>query len=67
MRRLHNEELNDLYSSPNIIQVLKSRRMRWVGHIACMGEWKGAYRAFVPKVMERQHLEDPDIGRRIIL
>jgi hypothetical protein len=36
-RRLHNEELNDLYSSPNIIRVIKSRRMRWVGHVAGMG------------------------------
>jgi hypothetical protein len=36
-RRLHNEELNDLYSSPNIIWVVKSRRMRWMRHIACMG------------------------------
>ena len=37
-RRLHNEELNDLYSSPNIVRVIKSRRMRWVGHVARMGE-----------------------------
>jgi hypothetical protein len=36
-RRLHNEELRDLYSSPNIIQVIKSRRMRWVGHVARTG------------------------------
>jgi hypothetical protein len=36
-RKLHNEELNDLYSSPNIIRVIKSRRMRWAGHVACMG------------------------------
>jgi hypothetical protein len=36
-RRLHNGELNDLYSSPNIIQVIKSRRMKWVGHVACYG------------------------------
>jgi hypothetical protein len=36
-RRLHNEELNNLYSSPTIIRVIKSRRMRWVGHVACMG------------------------------
>ena len=36
-RKLHNEELNDLYSSPNIIQVIKSWRMRWAGHVACMG------------------------------
>jgi len=36
-RKLHNEELNDLYSSPNIVQVIKSRRMRWAGHVASMG------------------------------
>jgi hypothetical protein len=40
-RRLRNEELNDLYSSPNIIRVIKSRRMIWAGHIARMGEGKG--------------------------
>ena len=40
-RRLHNEELNDLYSSPNIVRVIKSRRMRWAGHVACMGEERG--------------------------
>jgi len=38
MERLHNEELNDLYSSPNIVRVIKSRRMRWAGHVARMGE-----------------------------
>jgi hypothetical protein len=43
-RRPHNKELNDLYSSPNIIWVIKSRRMRSVGHVACMGEKRGAYR-----------------------
>jgi len=37
-RRLHNEELNDLYPSPNIVRVIKSRRMRWAGHVARMGE-----------------------------
>jgi hypothetical protein len=46
-RRLHNEELNDLYSSPNIIRVIKSRRMRWAGHVECMGEGRGAYRILV--------------------
>ena len=40
-RRLHNEELNDLYSSPNIMRVIKSRRMRWAGHVARMGEERG--------------------------
>jgi hypothetical protein len=37
-RKLHNEELTDLYSSPNIIRFIKSRRMRWAGHVACLGE-----------------------------
>jgi len=40
-RRLHNEELNDLYSSPNIVRVVKSRRIRWVGHVARMGKEGG--------------------------
>jgi hypothetical protein len=39
--RLHNEELNYLYSSPNIVRVIKSRRMRWARHVACMGEERG--------------------------
>jgi hypothetical protein len=45
--KLHNEELNDLYSSPNSIRVIKSRRMRWVGYVARMGEKRGAYRILV--------------------
>jgi len=40
-RRLHNEEINDLYCSPNIVRVIKSRRMRWAGHVARMGEERG--------------------------
>jgi len=40
-RRLHNKELNDLYSSPNIVRVIKSRRMRWTGHVARMSEERG--------------------------
>ena len=40
-RRLHNEELNDLYSSPNIVWLIKSRRMRWAGHVARMSEERG--------------------------
>ena len=45
--RLHNEELNDLHSSPNIVRVIKSRRMRWAGHVARMGEERGMYRVLV--------------------
>ena len=44
---MHNEELNDLYSSPNIVRVIKSRRMRWAGHVAHMGEERGVYRVLV--------------------
>ena len=46
-RRLHNEQLNDLYCSPNIVRVMKSRRMRWAGHVARMDEERGAYRVWV--------------------
>jgi hypothetical protein len=45
--KLHNEESNDLCSSPNIFRVIKPRRMRWVGHVACTGEKKGGYRVIV--------------------
>ena len=48
-RRLRNEELNDLYSLPNIVRVIKSRRMRWAGHVAHMGEERGTYRVLVGK------------------
>jgi hypothetical protein len=58
-RRLHNEELNDLYSSPNIIPVMKLRRMRWTGHIASMGEKRGAYRILVGRAEGRRPLERP--------
>jgi len=48
-KKLHNEELNDLYSSPNTVRVMKSRRMRWVGHLARLGERRGLYRVLVGK------------------
>jgi hypothetical protein len=48
-RRMHNEELNDLYSSPNIVRLIKSRRMRWAGHVARMGEERVVYRVLVGK------------------
>jgi hypothetical protein len=48
-RKLHNEELRDLYFSPNILRVIKSRRMRWAGHVACTGEIRSACRVLVRK------------------
>jgi hypothetical protein len=48
-RKLHNEELRDLYSSPNIMRIIKLRRMRWVGHVARMGEKRTSYRLLVGK------------------
>jgi hypothetical protein len=48
-RKLHSEELNDMYSSPNIVRVIKSRRMRWARLIALMGQRRGAYRILVGK------------------
>jgi hypothetical protein len=56
---LHNEERNDLYSSPNIIRVIKSRRMRWAGNVACMGEKRGAYRILVGRPKGRRPLGRP--------
>ena len=48
-RKLHNEELNDLYCSPNIVRVIKSGRMRWAGHVARVGERRGVYRVLMGK------------------
>jgi hypothetical protein len=48
-RKLHNEELNDLYSLPNIVRVVKSRRMRWAGHVLRMGQERGVHRVLVGK------------------
>jgi hypothetical protein len=64
-RRLHNEELNDLYSSPNLIRIIKSRRMRWAGHVARMGEERGAYRILVGRPEGRRPLGRLMILRRI--
>ena len=63
-RELCNEELNDLYSSPNIVWVIKLRIMRWAGHVAHMGETGGIYRG---NLRERDHLGHSDIDWRIIL
>jgi hypothetical protein len=61
-RRLRNEELNDLYSSPNVIRVIKSRRMRWAGHVARMEERRGAYRILVGRSEGRSPLGRPRRG-----
>jgi hypothetical protein len=58
-RTLHNEELNDLYVSPIIIRVIKSRRMRWAGHVARMGERRGVYRVLVGKPERKRPLGRP--------
>ena len=58
-RKLHNEELNDLYSSPNIVQGIKSRRMRWAGHVARMGEERGVHRVLVGKPEGKSPLGRP--------
>jgi len=58
-RRLHNEELNVLYSSPNILRVIKWRRKRRAGHVACMGEERGVYRVVVGKPEGRRPLGRP--------
>jgi len=58
-RRLHNEELNGLYSSPNIVRVIKSRRMRWAGNVAHMGEERGVYRVLVGKPEGKKQLGRP--------
>jgi len=66
-RRMQNEELNDLYSSPNIVWVIKSRRMRWAGHVARMGEERGVYRVLVGKPEGRDQWGDLAIDGWIIL
>ena len=58
-RKLHNEELNDLYSSPNIVRVLKSRRLRWAGHVARMKEGRGVYKVLVGKLEGKRPLGRP--------
>jgi len=66
-RELHNEELNDLYSSPSVVRAIKSRRIRWSGHVARMGG-REAYTGFWwGNLRERDHLGDPGVDGRIIL
>jgi len=58
-RKLHNEELNDLYCSPNIVRVIKSRIIRWAGHVARMGEKRSVYRVLVGRTEGKRPLGRP--------
>jgi hypothetical protein len=58
-RKLHNDDLHSLYSSPNFVRVIKSRRMRWVGHVAHMGEGRGVYKVLVGEPEGKRPLERP--------
>jgi len=58
-RKLHNDELNDLYSLPNIVRMVKSRRMRWAGHVTRMGEDRGVHRVLVGKPEGKSRLGRP--------
>jgi hypothetical protein len=58
-RKLHNRELRDLYSSPSKIRMIKSKRMRWAGHVARMGEKRNAYRLLVGKPKGKRPLASP--------
>jgi hypothetical protein len=62
-RKLHNDELHSLYSSPNIVRVIKSRRMRWAGHVAQMEEGRGVYRVLVVRVEGKRPLGKPRCRR----
>jgi hypothetical protein len=58
-RKLYIDELHGLYCSPNIVRVIKSRRMRWVGHVECMGEGRGVYRVLVGRPIGKSPLGRP--------
>jgi hypothetical protein len=66
-RKLHNEELHDLYSSPSIIRIIKSRRMRWTGHVAPMQEKRNVYRLLVGNPEGKRPLGRPRRRWKIIL
>jgi hypothetical protein len=63
-RRLHNEELHNLYASPNIIRMIKSRTMRWVGHVAYMGETRNVYSILVGKPEGKRPFGSPRLMGR---
>jgi hypothetical protein len=65
-RKLHSGELHNFYPSADIVRQIKSRRMRWAGHVACMGEGRNVYRVLVGKPEGKKHLKDQDVDGRII-
>jgi hypothetical protein len=66
-RKLHNEELNDMYSSPNIVRVVKSKRMRWAGHVAHMRERRRVYGILAGKPDEKSSFGRPRPRRKVII
>jgi hypothetical protein len=64
-RKLHNGELHNLYSLPDIIRQIKSRRMRWAGHVACMGGGRNMYRVWWERLKKKDHLEDQGMDGRM--
>jgi hypothetical protein len=62
MRKLHNDELHSLYTSHNIVRVITLKRMRWVGHVAYMGEGRGVYRVLVGRPEGKRPWEDLGVG-----
>jgi hypothetical protein len=67
LRRLHNEKLHNLYAAPNTLKVIKLRRMRLAGHVACIGEMRYAYKILTENLKGRDHAEDVDLNVNIIL
>ena len=66
-RKLHNVELTDLYPSPNIVRVIKSRKIKWAGHVAYMGRGEVCTGFWWGNLRKRDHLEDPGVDVKIIL
>jgi len=67
LRKLHNEELSDLYASPDVVRVIKTRIMRWAELVARAGERRTVYRALVGKAEGKTTLEDPDVDGTLML
>jgi hypothetical protein len=65
-RRLHNEKFHNLYTSPNIVRVIKTRRMRWEGHVACIEKIRNAYKILVENLKGRDHSKNLGINGKIM-